>query len=170
MAFKSSLTDLQDGRGIGQRTAFPPQIYLENHLHIEQLPNILLTLAEDPTLPEKQTNLIAARQSKRINRRQDFQTGTCASGKGVLKERRFLHTRKLPHRWDEREALESHRGIQYSETGAPNTNGRKFTTEIVWKSTSQLRRSSSAHVHQQQVEACCGGQASGVELQTEGLS
>ena len=153
-----------------ETTSFPTNTS-KVHLLVEQFPqNSFQTLGEDPGYPEKQTNLIAARQSKRINRRQDFQTGTCASGKGVLKERRFLHTRKLPHRWDEREALESHRGIQYSETGAPNTNGRKFTTEIVWKSTSQLRRSSSAHVHQQQVEACCGGQASGVELQTEGLS
>lgn len=52
----------------------------------------------------------------------DFRMGTCALGKGVLKERRFLHIGK-PSQAGSGGALELQRGVQCSKTGAPKTNG-----------------------------------------------
>ena len=58
----------------------------------------------------------------------------------------FLHTRKLPHRWDHRGASGPQRGVPCSETGALKAKQRKFTTEFVPSGTSLTRSGSHAHV------------------------
>lgn len=72
----------------------------------------------------------------------DFRMGTCALGKGVLKERRFLHIGK-PLTGRIRGSFGTSEGSAVQQDRCSKDKWRKFTTEVEPNSTSQLSGSSA---------------------------
>ena len=135
---------------------FSPTNVSKYHLHVELPPeNIFSTLAEDPRLPGRQTNLTEAGQKIETKREtKDFGMGTCTLGKGAIKRGGF-YTLENSTQVGSVEVSELQREVQNSETSAPKAMHRKFSTEIAPNGTFQLRSGSHAHVRPQQEGPGC---------------